>query len=128
MSSNPGQNLEGDARLIEVLARGATQSQAAIETGLSTKTIQRRMEGEDFRAAVAGVRSQMLSEVTGQLAVASAVAVQTLVTLASGAKSELVRARCARAILELSVRFRETEELSERLSKLEAAANSSHLN
>ena len=122
MSPKTGQQLEGDARLIETLARGSSQAQAATETGYSTRTIRRRMEHEDFRNAVAAARSAVLTEATGKLAAAAGAAVETLVSLATGAKSEIVRASCARSILELSAKFRETQELADRLAALETAS------
>ena len=124
MSQKSGQ-FAGDARLIEALAQGMTQAQAATATGYCARTIRRRLELDDFRALVIEARSAMLTQATGRLAAASAVAVTTLVKLALSANSEMVRARCARSILELNVRFRETEELAERLSRLEAAAGTS---
>ena len=110
---------KADFSLILALASGATVEKAARTSGLSRATVYRRLEDPDFKRRLVATRSAMLSRAVGTLADASTEAATTLRALL-GADSETVRLGACRAILELGTRLRESEELAQRLSALEA--------
>jgi len=110
-----------DEALIAALASGQTVQDAAKTAGVSARTAHRRLDDPAFARRVTEARSEMVKRAVGQLAEASAEAVTTLRALLR-AESETARLGAARSILELGSRLRESTELEERLSALEAAA------
>lgn len=117
-----GDRRKGDAALIVALAKGLTQRAAAEEAGVSERTVQRRMSEPDFRRAVDDARAQLVSETLGRLISSGLAAAATLQSLLR-AKSENVKLGAARAILELTQRYRESDELERRIAALEQAAD-----
>jgi hypothetical protein len=111
-----------DGRLLVALASGATIKQAAKVGGVSVATVMRRMAEEDFRRELARLRSEMVDRAIGKLASSLAAASTTLRRLLK-ASSETVRLGAARAIHELHRGWRESMELEQRLSELEALLN-----
>src|SRR2546430_29833 len=93
--------------LILALAGGKTVAEAADATGLSERTIFRRLEDADFRRRVSQARGDMLARAVGRLADVSARAVKTLEALLE-AEGEFVRLNAAKAILETGNRLRES--------------------
>jgi type II secretory pathway component PulF len=111
---------KGDAALIVALAKGLTARSAATEAGLSERTVYRRLQDPAFRQAVDAARSQLVSETLGRLISSGVSAAATLQALLK-ARSEHVRLGSARAILELTQRYREADELERRITALEQA-------
>ena len=114
-----------DSALVVALAAGLTRQQAAKQAGVSLRTVARRLNDPKFRQQIAEARSATVEQASARLTAASLMAIQTLLQLL-GAESESVRLGTARAILEMGVKFRETEELEakirafqERLTALE---------
>ena len=114
-----------DPTLVVALAAGLTRQQAAKQAGVSLRTVARRLNDPKFRQQIAEARSATVEQASARLTAASLMAVQTLLQLL-GAESESVRLGTARAILEMGVKFRETEALEakirafqERLTALE---------
>ena len=114
-----------DPTLIVALAAGLTNRQAAKEAGVSERTVVRRLGDPKFRQQIVEARSATVEQASARLTAASLMAIQTQLQLL-GAGSERVRLGTARAILEMGVKFRETEELEakirafqERLTALE---------
>ena len=116
-----------EAKLIEDLARGLSNTEAARRSGVSVRTVHRRVLESGFRFEVAEARREMIATATGRLASAAEGAVETL-TLLLESESDSVRLGASRAILENLLRFREREELSDRVRQLEEAIESVGLN
>lgn len=110
--------LRGDALLIALLAAGYSQGQAAQSAGVSSRTVSRRMDDPAFVAQVQQAQATTIQQVAARLTVASLRAVSTLLRLLDG-RSETVRLGAAKAVLELAVRYRESQELEARLAQLE---------
>ncbi len=109
-----------ESKLICSLARGLSHVQAAQEAGVSVRTVQRRASDPAVRAAVAGARQAMVGEATGRLATAAERAVATLEDLLES-DADSVRLGASRALLDNLLRFRDSEELSDRVRQLEQA-------
>lgn len=107
-----------DSLLLIALASGQTIQTAAQTAGVSERTASRRMRDPAFRRRLADIRGQMLSRAAGKLAEVAAGAVDCLQQLLL-ANSEAIRLGASRAVLELAVRLRESEEFAMRLAALE---------
>lgn len=106
---------------ITALARGATYDQAATESGISARTLRRWLaEDPAFVAEVAEVRTTLLDSAVGSITAAAGEAVETL----RGALTDpdgRNRVQAARVLLDALLPLRESLELEQRLSALEAA-------
>jgi hypothetical protein len=108
-----------DAALALALASGLTVGAAARRAGVGERTAYRRLADAAFRARVAALRGEMVERALGRAARGMSAAADTLRQLLKADK-ESVRQGAARALLELTVRLRESVELEERLAALEA--------
>jgi hypothetical protein len=111
-----------DDRLALELAAGRTVTESAEAAGIGERTAYRRLEDPAFRRLVSELRRQMVDVIVGRLVDASTRAVKTLNDLLT-AESESVRLGAARSILELGTKFRQLNELEERISELEARSH-----
>jgi hypothetical protein len=106
---------------IAALARGATHTQAAAESGISARTLRRWLaEDPDFAAEVAEVRTGLLDEAVGRITAAAGEAVETL----RGALTDpdgRNRVQAARVLLDALLPLRESLDLEQRIAALEAA-------
>ncbi len=59
---------KGEPACILALAAGASERQAAAESGLGDKTVRRRMAEPEYRAEVSRLRSELLGRTAGRLA------------------------------------------------------------
>jgi len=84
------------------------------------RTVYRRLTEPGFRAQVNEVRTEMVRRVAGMLTAAGVASIRTFTTLQESAASEAVRLGAARAVVELGCKLRESVELTERLSAVEA--------
>jgi hypothetical protein len=107
-----------DEALATALAAGQTLRAAAAVTGVSERTATRRWADPDFRSRVSHLRGELVGHALGKLADGMSDAAAKLRELLS-AQSEAVRLGAARALLELSVKLRESTELEERLRVIE---------
>lgn len=112
---------EGEA-LILALACGATVEAAARQSGVSDRTVYRRLEDPVFKARVQEVRGEMVRRSAGMLTAAAGQAVQTLLALQKEAMPPAVRLGAARAVIELGLKVREVAELEARIAALERLA------
>lgn len=117
----PAPRRKGDEVVLAALAAGHTYSQAAKIAGLSTKTVQRRMADPLFRAELDELKLQVVQQTAASLGDAATAAVSTLKKLLVS-KDEYVRLKAANSLLDVSIRYRETLEVSERLAALEERA------
>ena len=93
-----------DTIILEALGAGLTHAESAALAGVSTKTVQRRLERTAFASALATRRRQRTDEITGLLQGAGERAVRVLLeTLDSVITGE--RLRAAHMILEQGRRF-----------------------
>jgi hypothetical protein len=116
-----GDRKNADAALITALASGATVARAAEQAGVSERTVWRRLQADDFRARLDMARQQSIQMAVDYLGKASSAAALTLADLLAATHPPSARLGAARAILELGVKLRESQELEERLAALEAA-------
>jgi hypothetical protein len=114
-----GRKKKADSGLILALACGASAESAAQKTGLSIRTVYRRLADPSLRQQVDEMRAELTRRVMGMLTAAAIGAVKTMTTLQESATSESVRLGAARAILEQGCKLREFVELSEKLALLE---------
>ncbi|MFD0138024.1 hypothetical protein ACFVIL_29290 [Streptomyces sp. NPDC127159] len=105
---------------VVALAQGRTNSQAATEAGVSTRTILRWLDDEDFRREVDDTRTALLRLAVGRLAAASTRAVDALVDALDTEKGQ-ARVQAARVLLDACLSLRESLDLEERLAALEMA-------
>ena len=119
-----GDRKNADVALVTALAGGATVQEAARSAGVSESTVYRRLNDGVFRQRVAEARSEMLSRAVGTLARVSTAAAVTLAQLLK-AEAESVRLGAARSVLEMAVKFHETEQLEQRIAQLEEQAAAS---
>ncbi|MFD9374668.1 hypothetical protein ACFWBH_03855 [Streptomyces sp. NPDC059999] len=101
------------------LAQGRSNHQAATDAGVSTRTVLRWLEDDDFRQQVAESRTMLLRLAVGRLAAASVQAVDTLVDALTTEKGQ-ARVQAAKVLLESTLALRESLDLEERLAALEA--------
>lgn len=110
----------GDEHLITALASGASYAKAAAATGLSLRTVNRRMADPDFRRRVSDARFALMEQALGSLASYMPDAAQTLKGLLSSTW-DFARLGAARAILETGLKMRDVLELEARIARLEEA-------
>ena len=107
-----------NCKLLAALAGGSTWKEASALTGLSQRTISRRLKDPKFKAALDWRKDQILTATVAKLTNASTIAVDTLRELMT-CDTNSVRLGAARSILELSVAMRTATEFAERIAALE---------
>ncbi len=115
-----GNRRHRDTALLLALACGATIEAAAQKSGLSPATVYRRLREKAFQKQLTELRSEMLQRAAATLTAAASEAVRTLLSLQKDTVPHAVRLGAARAILELGIKLRESNELAERIADLEA--------
>ncbi|HJZ57432.1 MAG TPA: hypothetical protein VKE74_20855 [Gemmataceae bacterium] len=101
------------------LAAGQTQAEAAAKGGVSVRTVRSWSGESEFAARVEQLRAEAIGQALGRLSGTMSSAADVLKDLLQS-KSEDVRLRASRAILELGVKLREFVALEERVRDLEA--------
>ena len=86
-----GRKRKADASLVLALACGASPENAAQRTGLSLRTVYRRLAEPAFCAQVMDLRVEMTRRLAGMLTAAGVGSVKTFTTLQDSAASEAVR-------------------------------------
>jgi len=114
-----GNRKNADSILIAQLAAGATRTAAAKTAGVSETTLYRCLADPTFTQALADAKSDMIVTTVSLLTASATAAATTLHRLLS-AESETVQLGACRAILELSTKWRESEEFAARLDAIEA--------
>ena len=112
------QNL--DLQLIELLARGSSGTESARAAGCDPKTVYRKLQDPEFKAAVEEFRSNMLYAASGHLACVLKKAISTLEELLTSSQPS-IQLGAARAILDSSLKVREAVEIESRIRILEEA-------
>ncbi|NEA78035.1 hypothetical protein G3I30_02650 [Actinospica acidiphila] len=102
------------------LAQGHTTGQAAKQAGVSSRTVLRWLEDDDFRQEISDTRTELLRAAVGRLAAAATKAVDTLVDALTTEKGQ-ARVQAAKVLLEATLSLRESLDLEERIAAIEAA-------
>lgn len=109
------------ARVLASLVGGATIEAAAKACRVNPATVHEWFKKDDFREAYREALGDVISHASGQLKAACGVAVATLREVASDAAAPAgSRVSAARAIIELSQKAVELEDLAARIEALEA--------
>ena len=114
-----GDRKNADSALVAGLAAGATVQDAAKCAGISETTAYRRLREPDFRHRVSEARDEMVARVVGRLSDSATRAIVTLDELLDATTPPAVRLGAARAVLEMAAKYREAEDLAERIAVLE---------
>lgn len=113
-----GGRKNADEALLAALAGGASVQAAGRLSGLSERTVYRRLQDRAFRARLNQARADMLERALGHLSRGAAEAAVTLRRLLRSA-DERVKLGAARSILELGAKIREGVDLAQRVAALE---------
>jgi hypothetical protein len=111
-----------DDIIIASLVCGAKQDAAAAKAGVSTTTVQRRLQNPKFRRRLVEARVEMVQRLAGNLTAASTEAVRTLLELIKSG-SPAVKLGASRTILEIGTRMRESADLEQRVLEIEERLN-----
>jgi hypothetical protein len=115
--SKKARRLADDQALL-LLASGKSVTKTAAKTGLSRRTLTRRLNDPAFRRRLSKFRAELFERGMGILAAAQAGAASALVRLLKS-ENESVRLGASRSVFELGAKIRENVEIEERLSALE---------
>jgi hypothetical protein len=107
-----------DDRIAYELAAGRTAREAAAATGVSERTIHRRMADPAFRARTNELRSGMISTAAGRLADGMTGAADALLDLMQNTDTNM-KFRAAVKVVELGLKVGELAELQRRVDDLE---------
>lgn len=119
MAQKPGR-AAGEELLVAALAAGCSTVEAARRSGLSRRTVNRRLADPGFRREVTEARSRTVDAALGRVTESLAAAADALQTLLAS-ESDAIRLGAARAIFEVAGKMRDSVEFEERLLKLEEA-------
>ena len=107
---------------IVALLHGRTIQEAALDCGLGYRTLKTWMASEWFRTAYRAAKRQLLDSTINQLRAVSGQGVAVLQEIANNPDSPATaRVSAARAIVELTLKAVEIQDILERLESLEAA-------
>ena len=120
-----GDRKNANSQLLAALATGSTVREASELTGVSQRTISRRLKDSKFKAALDQRKDQILTAAVAKLSNASTMAVDTLRELMT-CDTNSVRLGAARSILELSVSMRTAMDFADRIAVLEGKQNAKH--
>ena len=67
--------------LVTALANGATVAQAAVQAGVSERTVYRHLQNPAFKVLIQALQDESLRQATAMLSTASAAAVRALIAL-----------------------------------------------
>lgn len=108
--------------LIVALASGESVREAARLSGISERTIYRRLKEDAFIQRVNQARTAMIQQAVGRLAQSSAKASQVLEKLLDSS-SERIQLQTAKAIFDSSIKLGEALMYEQRLASLETKLN-----
>jgi transposase len=110
-------------KAIAALLSERTIRDAAKTAGVNEKTLYTWLNEKDFRAALRSAEKDILDGVTRRLSAGQTLALDTLEKLVKSARHESTKLRASVAWLEMSLKFRDMQDIEERLTALEAAIN-----
>lgn len=109
---------EKDVLIALALAAGDGTESAAGKTGVSQRTVQRKLGRPNFRRLVADLRGELIARALGRLADNMTRAADALAALLD-CEDVRVRLRAIRALLSLGLRLRDSVDLTDRVRELE---------
>ncbi|VTR97821.1 Uncultured bacterium genome assembly Metasoil_fosmids_resub OS=uncultured bacterium PE=4 SV=1 [Gemmata massiliana] len=109
---------DADETVITLLAGGATIREAAAISGVSERTITRRLKEPAFRQRVSEVRAELMAIAAARLAGGMSEAVDVLRDQLKSADPH-VRHKSAVKLIELTLKVQEVTELRQKLEELE---------
>jgi hypothetical protein len=113
-------NKKAEQALLLALAFGATVENAARKAGMSERTAYRRLADPAFQARLEQARLETLVRTAGMLTGAALGSVKTLVDLHQDVSvPSAVRRGAARDLLEMTIKYRESAEMEQRVAALE---------
>lgn len=110
-------------KAITALLTERTTRDAAKAAGVNEKTLYTWLNDKNFRAALRSAEKDILDDVTRRLSAGQSLALDTLEKLVKSARHESTKLRASVAWLEMSLKFRDMQEIDERLTALEAVQN-----
>jgi hypothetical protein len=110
-------------KAIAALLSERTTRDAAKAAGVNEKTLYTWLNEPNFRAALREAEKDILDNVTRRLSAGQSLALDTLENLVKSARHESTKLRASLAWLEMSLKFRDMQDIDERLTALEAAIN-----
>lgn len=119
LSPKPGR-AAGEELLVAALAAGAGVVEASRRSGLSRRTVSRRLADPEFRREVQEARSRTVDAALGRITESLSAAADALQALLASS-SDAIRLGAARAIFEVCGKMRDSVEFEARLAVLEEA-------
>jgi transposase len=108
-------------KAITALLSERNKRDAAKTAGVSEKTLYTWLNEPAFRGALRDAEKAILDDVTRRLSAGQRLALDALAKLIQSARHESTKLRASVAWLELSLKFRDMQDIEERLTALEAA-------
>ena len=125
MSDETGHAADTDEVLIEALGRGATQAEASKLAGCAVRTVARRLDDPQFVRRVDASREGLLEAGAAKLGDLIGLATSTLRELLADDVPPQIRLGSAKAVLDASLKLRDSLLLEKRLTALETRVSSS---
>jgi hypothetical protein len=117
---NGPRRLRGEGELIQLLASGATVKDAAARTGLSERTVYRRLLDLTFKQRLEAARRDRWTRIGDIMTAATLPSAKKLISLLDlTAVPYAVQLGAARTIIEQSLRLRQHNEVEVRLAAVE---------
>lgn len=110
-------------KAIAALLTERTTTAAAKKAGISERTLYTWLGDPAFRGALRTAEKSILDDVTRRLSAGQTLALDTLEKLVKSARHESTKLRASVAWLEMSLKYRDAQDIEERLTALEAAIN-----
>jgi hypothetical protein len=119
---------KGDTKLLLALACGASVENAARQSGLTERTVYRRLKDPAFKDKINAVRREMLTRAAGAMTAAAMESVKTLLDLQKPNQPGAVRLGAARSILEIGIKMREVTDIEEQMAQVKELLTNANLN
>lgn len=110
-------------KAIAAMLSERTTTAAAKKAGISERTLYTWLNEPAFRGALRKAEKAILDDVTRRLSAGQTLALDTLEKLVKSARHESTKLRASVAWLEMSLKYRDAQDIEERLTALEAAIN-----
>ena len=114
-----GKPRRNDGALVDLLAAGRSNADAARLSGISVRTVNRRMADSDFRQRLDVRRAEMFERGAARMADLVSRSIDTLSELMEQSKSESIRLSAAKSVIDGAVRLRELISIESRLAEME---------
>jgi hypothetical protein len=108
-----------DQLLLQALAFGLTDEQAAQQSGLSLRTVYRRKAEPDFQRQLKALQAELLQRALGVLSATAPVSAKTLLELQKDSVPYAYRLGAARTNLQCVLKLRQELDLEARMRALE---------